>query len=138
MALDLTSLLLGLGAAALPLLVLAWQLQRKSVRLQAEAALLDERLSTAQMAQDGLNAQLDASRDEISDLSQANALKQADLAALRREVELLRQERDSATTPLRPGASSAPPRKASCASWTLDALPCLPSCANSRKAISSA
>ena len=96
MAMDLTSLLLGLGAAAIPLLALAWQLQRKLVRQQAESALLDERLSTAQMAQDGLSAQLDASRDEISDLSQANALKQADLAALRREVELLRQERDSA------------------------------------------
>ena len=96
MAMDLTSLLLGLGAAAIPLMALAWQLQRKLVRQQAESALLDERLSTAQMAQDGLSAQLDASRDEISDLSQANALKQADLAALRREVELLRQERDSA------------------------------------------
>jgi DNA recombination protein RmuC len=96
MAMDLTSLLLGLGAAAIPLLAFAWQLQRKLVRQQAESALLDERLSTAQMAQDGLSAQLDASRDEISDLSQANALKQADLAALRREVELLRQERDSA------------------------------------------
>ncbi len=96
MALDLNSLLLGLGAAALPLLALAWQLQRKITRQQADTALLDERLSTAQMAQDGLNAQLDASRDEISDLSQANSVKQADLAATRREVELLRRERDSA------------------------------------------
>jgi DNA recombination protein RmuC len=96
MALDLNSLLIGLGLAALPLLALAWQLQRKLTLLKAETALLDERLSTAQMAQDGLNAQLDASRDEISDLSQANAVKQADLAANRREVELLRQERDNA------------------------------------------
>ncbi|MEB0091533.1 DNA recombination protein RmuC [Pseudomonas sp. CCI4.2] len=55
--------------------------------------MLDERLSTAQMAQDGLNAQLDAARDEISDLSHANAAKQAELAATRREVELLQQER---------------------------------------------
>ncbi len=96
MVMDLTSLLLGLGGAAIPLLALAWHLQRKGAGQQAEIALLDERLSTAQMAQDGLSAQLDASRDEISDLSQANALKQADLAALRREVELLRQERDAA------------------------------------------
>lgn len=94
MALDLTSLLLGLAAAALPLLVLAWQIQRRLVQRQAEAALLDERLSNAQMAQDGLNAQLDASRDEISDLSQANSARLAELAALRREVELLRQARD--------------------------------------------
>jgi DNA recombination protein RmuC len=96
MALDLNSLFLGLGLAALPLLAMAWHLQRRITQLQADSALLDERLSNAQMAQDGLNAQLDASRDEISDLSQANAVKQADLAASRREVELLRQERDHA------------------------------------------
>ena len=94
MALDLTSLLLGLAAAALPLLALAWQLQRRLVQRQAESALLDERLSNTQMAQDGLSAQLDASRDEISDLSQANSAKLAELAALRREVELQRQARD--------------------------------------------
>ncbi|MBC2657326.1 DNA recombination protein RmuC [Pseudomonas sp. MSSRFD41] len=58
--------------------------------------MLEERLATAQMAQEGLLAQLDASRDEVSDLSQANALKQADLAALGREVELLQIERDNA------------------------------------------
>ncbi|WP_177182113.1 MULTISPECIES: DNA recombination protein RmuC [unclassified Pseudomonas] len=58
--------------------------------------MLDERLSNAQMAQDGLNAQLDACRDEISDLGQANAAKQADLAALRREVELLRLQQETA------------------------------------------
>lgn len=96
MALDLTSLLLGLGAAAVPLLALAWQLQRKVAQREADSALLDERLSNAQLAQDGLNAQLDACRDEISDLSQANAVKQADLAALRREVDLLRQQHDAA------------------------------------------
>ncbi|KPW32628.1 Uncharacterized protein ALO87_05388 [Pseudomonas syringae pv. apii] len=96
MALDLNSLLLGLAAAALPLLALLWQLQRRLALRQAESALLDERLSTAQMAQEGLNAQLDASRDEVSDLSQANAAKQADLAALRREVELLRQDSENA------------------------------------------
>lgn len=95
MALDLNSLLLGLGAAALPLLAWVWQLQRRLARQQADTALLDERLSMAQMAQDGLNAQLDASRDEISDLSQANAARQADLAAVRREVELLRLECDN-------------------------------------------
>jgi DNA recombination protein RmuC len=94
MALDLTSLLLGLVAAALPLLFLAWQLQRRLAQRQAESALLDERLSTARMAQDGLNAQLDASRDEISDLSQANSARLAELAALRREVELQRQAHD--------------------------------------------
>ncbi|MFA2531464.1 DNA recombination protein RmuC [Pseudomonas chlororaphis] len=58
--------------------------------------MLEERLATALLAQDGLSAQLDACRDEISDLGQANAVKQADLAAVRREVELLQIERDNA------------------------------------------
>ncbi|MDF2641132.1 MAG: hypothetical protein K0R45_404 [Pseudomonas sp.] len=95
MAFELNSLLVGLAVAALPLLALAWHLQRRLARVQADAALLDERLSMAQMAQDGLNAQLDASRDEISDLSQANSARLAELAAVRREVELLRQECDN-------------------------------------------
>ncbi|WP_416427453.1 DNA recombination protein RmuC [Pseudomonas sp. App30] len=55
-----------------------------------------ERLTTAQLAQDGLSAQLDASRDEVSDLSQANAVKQAELAAQGRELDLLQIERDNA------------------------------------------
>ncbi len=96
MAMDLTSLLLGLAGAALPLLMLAWQLQRRASSSQSELSVLEERLASAQLAQEGLAAQLDASRDEVSDLSQANALKQADLAALRREVELLQIERDNA------------------------------------------
>lgn len=96
MAMDLTSMLLGLAGAALPLLALAWQLQRRASSSQAELALLEERLATAQMAQEGLLAQLDASRDEVSDLSQANGLKQAEMAALGREVELLQIERDNA------------------------------------------
>ncbi|KPA90959.1 hypothetical protein PF66_03036 [Pseudomonas asplenii] len=96
MALDLTSLLLGLAGAALPLLAFAWQLQRRAGAAQAELALQDERLANAQLAQDGLNAQLDACRDEVSDLGQANAAKQAELAALRREVDLLQIERDNA------------------------------------------
>ena len=96
MAMDLTSVLLGLAGAALPLLVLAWQLQRRAGTAQADVALLQERLAMSQLAQDGLNAQLDSCRDEIGDLTQANAAKQADLAALRREVELLQIERDDA------------------------------------------
>ena len=96
MAMDLTSALLGLAGAGLPLLVLAWQFQRRASAGQAELALLEERLAIAQLTQDGLNAQLDTCRDEIADLSQANAAKQADLAAVRREVELLQIERDDA------------------------------------------
>ncbi len=96
MAMDLTSILLGLAGAALPLLVLAWQLQRRASATQAEVALLQERLAMSLLAQDGLNAQLETSRDEIADLSQINTTRQAELAALRREVELLQIERDDA------------------------------------------
>ena len=95
MALDLSSLLLGLAVAGVPLLALIWQLQRKLGSHPAELALLNERLNTAQLAQEGLGAQLDACRDEVSDLGQANAAKQAELAALSREVELLQVERDN-------------------------------------------
>ncbi len=96
MALDLNSILLGLAVAGVPLLAFIWQLQRRASAHHAELAWLEERLNMAQLAQEGLNAQLDASRDEISDLGQANAAKQAELAALSREVELLQVERDNA------------------------------------------
>ncbi|WP_287815216.1 DNA recombination protein RmuC, partial [Pseudomonas sp.] len=96
MALDITSLLLGLLLAGVPSLALAFQLQRRLSRVNADTALLNERLATAQLAQDGLNAQLDACRDEISDLAQANGVKQAELAAQGRELELLQIERDNA------------------------------------------
>lgn len=52
MAMDLTSLLLGLAAAAVPLLALAWQLQRRASSRQTELSLLEERLATAQLAQE--------------------------------------------------------------------------------------
>jgi DNA recombination protein RmuC len=96
MAVDITSMVWGLLAGAVPCVALAWTLQRRVMAAQGELALLDERLATAQMAQDGLAAQLESSRDEISDLSQANALKQSSLAAQTREVELLQIDRDNA------------------------------------------
>ncbi|MDO7910124.1 DNA recombination protein RmuC [Pseudomonas sp. 22-AL-CL-001] len=58
--------------------------------------MAEERLLSAQLAQEGLQVQLDACRDEVSDLGEANALKQASLAAQQREVELLQIERDNA------------------------------------------
>jgi len=96
MALDLTSIVLGLLAAAVPCLGWVFQQQRRLAAREAQAALLEERLGSAQMAQEGLLAQLDASRDEISDLGQANAAKQATLAAQARELELLQIDRDNA------------------------------------------
>lgn len=95
-AMDLTSIVLGMVVAALPAVVVLVRLQRQLADRQAAAALAEERLSSALLAQEGLSAQLDASRDEISDLGQANAAKQASLAAQGRELELLQIERDNA------------------------------------------
>ncbi len=96
MALDLTSIVLGIMVAAVPCLGWVFAQQRRLAAREAQAALLEERLGSAQMAQEGLLAQLDASRDEISDLGQANAAKQATLAAQARELELLQIDRDNA------------------------------------------
>ena len=96
MPFDLPNLLIGLALAAVPLLGLAWHQQRRIAAGELERLLLDERLATAQMAQDGLGAQLDDSRVEIRELTQNNAAQQAELAALRREAELLGVERKAA------------------------------------------
>ncbi|MCY1206851.1 RmuC family protein [compost metagenome] len=96
MPLDIPNLLIGLLVAAVPLLGLVWQQQRKLTALQTERTLLEERLANAQLAQDGLAVQLDDSREENRELNQLNAAQQAELAALRREAELLGVERQSA------------------------------------------
>ncbi len=96
MTVDLASILLGIVAASIPGLVWAFRVQRQATVHQAALSLAEERLLSAQLAQEGLQAQLDACRDEVSDLSEANALKQASLAAQEREVELLQVERDNA------------------------------------------
>lgn len=72
------------------------QVQRRQGARQGEQALLEERLNAALLAQAGLQAQLEASRDEVSDLSEANTIKQAQLAAQGRELELLQIDRDNA------------------------------------------
>ncbi|OHC28503.1 MAG: recombinase RmuC [Pseudomonadales bacterium RIFCSPLOWO2_12_59_9] len=96
MPIDLPNLLLGLALAALPLLFLLWQLQQRGQLLRQERLLLDERLSTALLAQDGLSAQLDDSRAETLQLRGSQAQLQAELAVARRESELLLLENDSA------------------------------------------
>ena len=88
--------LLGFAAAALPLLYMAWSLQRRLASQQLEFGLLQERLSNAQLAQAGLTAQLDDCREEIAEISEIKADQQAELAALRREADLLQQERQIA------------------------------------------
>ncbi|GLK91459.1 DNA recombination protein RmuC [Pseudomonas turukhanskensis] len=96
MPIDVPSLLVGLAAIAVPLLALLWQQQRRLAQVQAHNALLDERLSTAQLAQDGLAAQLDGYRADIAELIETKAEQQAELAALRRETDLLQSERSRA------------------------------------------
>ncbi len=96
MPIDVPTLLLGLAAAAVPLLALLWQQQRRLAQAQAQVALLDERLSTAQLAGDGLAAQLDGYRSDIAELIETKAEQQAELAALRRETDLLQSERTRA------------------------------------------
>lgn len=88
--------LLGFAAAALPLLYMAWSLQRRLASQQLEFSLLQERLSNAQLAQAGLTAQLDDCREEVAEISEIKADQQAELAALRRETDLLQQERQIA------------------------------------------
>ena len=88
--------LLGVAAAALPLVYLAWSLQRRLSSQQLAFSLLQERLSHAQLAQAGLAAQLDDCRAEIAEISEIKADQQAELAALRRETDLLQHERQLA------------------------------------------
>jgi len=92
MPIDIPNLLLGLCLAATPLLAVLWQWQRRLQLLQQERLLLDERLSTTQLALDGFSVQLEDSRAEASRLLHSHAQSQAQLAALTREAELLRLE----------------------------------------------
>jgi DNA recombination protein RmuC len=94
--LDPSNLLLGLLLAAVPLALLAWRLQRQLATQAAERLLLEERLSSTRLAQEGLSVQLDSSLDELRHLQGEGARQQAELAALRREAELLGIEREGA------------------------------------------
>ncbi len=93
MSLDPSYLLAGLASVCLALVVLAGVLQRRLTRRQADLALLDERLSQAALAQEGLSAQLETSRLEQADLMESRAALQAELAAVRREAEWLQKQR---------------------------------------------
>ncbi|MDH1443104.1 DNA recombination protein RmuC [Pseudomonas sp. GD03721] len=58
--------------------------------------MLQERLEHAQLSQAGLLAQLDACRAELAEVSEIKVEQQSELAGLRRENELLQQERQIA------------------------------------------
>ena len=93
MPLDPLYLLTGLGGFCLALAAVAFTLQRRLAERQAQLSLLDERLSQAAMAQEGLSAQLESSRLEQADLQAARAALQAEVAVLRRETEWLQAQR---------------------------------------------
>src|SRR5207253_1362760 len=86
MAMDLTSILLGLAGAALPLLVLVWQLQQRLIARQSELSLLEERLSTAQLAQEGLNAQPASLSAELREQQESHQQRLSDLQGSRDEL----------------------------------------------------
>ncbi|WP_170860579.1 DNA recombination protein RmuC [Pseudomonas marincola] len=58
--------------------------------------MLQERLGGAQLAQAGLTAQLDDARHELAEISEIKSDQQAELAATRRETELLQHEQQVA------------------------------------------
>ncbi|MCG6539083.1 DNA recombination protein RmuC [Pseudomonas sp. KSR10] len=93
MPLDPIYLLAGLGSLCVLLTAVAVILSQRLSKRQAELALLDERLSQATLAQEGLNAQLETSRLAHADLSESRSALQAELAALRRETEWLQAQR---------------------------------------------
>jgi DNA recombination protein RmuC len=96
MPVDPLSLVIGVTAALVPLLAAVWSLQRRIGHEQSEQALLQERLEHAQLSQAGLLAQLDACRAELAEVSEIKVEQQTELAGLRRENELLQQERQIA------------------------------------------
>ncbi|WP_394355867.1 DNA recombination protein RmuC [Ectopseudomonas oleovorans] len=96
MPIDPFSLAIGTVVALVPLLAVLWSLQRRQARAQGEQALLQERLEHAQLSQAGLLAQLDACRAELAEVSEIKVEQQTELAGLRRENELLQQERQIA------------------------------------------
>ncbi|KQO30645.1 DNA recombination protein RmuC [Ectopseudomonas chengduensis] len=96
MPIDPLFLAIGTVVALVPLLAGLWSLQRRLARAQGEQALLQERLEHAQLSQAGLLAQLDACRAELAEVSEIKVEQQTELAGLRRENELLQQERQIA------------------------------------------
>ncbi len=96
MPIDPLSLAIGAVVALVPLLAVLGSLQRRLTREQGEQALLQERLEHAQLSQAGLLAQLDACRAELAEVSEIKVEQQTELAGLRRENELLQQERQIA------------------------------------------
>ncbi|WP_314019567.1 DNA recombination protein RmuC [Stutzerimonas degradans] len=89
MSLDSDFLLAGLAFVGVCAMVAAFYLQHRLSAAEAARTLLDERLTQAALAQEGLSAQLESVRLEQADLQEIKAAQQAELAALRREAQWL-------------------------------------------------
>ncbi|RRV69995.1 DNA recombination protein RmuC [Stutzerimonas stutzeri] len=94
MSFDPLHLLVGLALGLIALAGLCLSLQRRLAAGRAEQAALDERLRQAVLAEQGLAAQLDGCRGELAELNSIRSAQHAELAALRRETELLRAQRE--------------------------------------------
>jgi len=94
MSFDPLHLLIGLALGVVALATLSVYLQRRLSSSEAEQAMLDERLRQAALGQEGLAAQLEGCRIELAEVSGIKSALQAELAALRRETELLCTQRD--------------------------------------------
>ncbi|MCW3148395.1 DNA recombination protein RmuC [Stutzerimonas stutzeri] len=93
MSIDPSYLLAGLALICVTLAAFALQLHRRLALREADQVLLEERHAQAVLAQEGLGAQLEASRLELVELQDIKAAQQAELAALRREAQWLQTQR---------------------------------------------
>ena len=96
MPIDLFSAAVGLAAALIPAIALAMFLLRRLTAVQHAQALGVERLQYEQASQAKAQADLVQCREELLEITDIKVEQQSELAALRRENDLLRQERQSA------------------------------------------
>ncbi|HEY8331024.1 MAG TPA: DNA recombination protein RmuC [Pseudomonas sp.] len=96
MPFELSSLLLGLVAAALPAAALLWQLQQQRSLAQQQLGQLAERLTASEQAREELAAQLGQARSEAQGQQRQLLTLQGETAGLRRETQLLTVERQRA------------------------------------------
>jgi len=96
MSFELSSLLLGLVAAALPATVLLWRLQQQRSQAGQQLGLVEERLAASEQAREALSVQLGQARGEAQSQQRLLLSLQGETAALRRETQLLGVERQKA------------------------------------------
>ncbi|WP_455232000.1 DNA recombination protein RmuC [Geopseudomonas aromaticivorans] len=96
MPFELSSLLLGLVAAALPAAALLWQLQQQRSLAQQQLGQLAERLTASEQAREALAVQLGQARSETQGQQRLLLTLQGETAGLRRETQLLTVERQRA------------------------------------------